>query len=180
MMSAGTFYFDMSGLAQGTTYYYKARVNGGGEAVYGLEKSFTTGRSPAIVDMDPAGGKRGQVLTVTISGANFAGATAVSFGPGIAVKSFSLGGSTAITVDIAVDADAEPGARDVSVTTGWGTAAKADGFRVAGGGGGVCGGGTAAMPGAPSEMTTTLGALGTLLGAWYWLVRRGRSRGVRA
>jgi alpha-tubulin suppressor-like RCC1 family protein len=177
MVSMGAFHFDLGGLAPGTTYYYRARVNGGGEAVYGLEKSFTTGRSPAIVDVDPAGGKRGQVLRVTISGANFAGASAVSFGPGIAVRSFSVSGSTGITAEIAIGADAEPGARDVSVTTGWGATTKADGFSVAGGGGGVCGGGTAVVPGAPSEMTTTLAALGALLGAWCWLLRKSRREG---
>jgi hypothetical protein len=93
------------------------------------------------------------------------------------VKSFSVGGSTGITAEIAIDADAESGVRDVSVTTGWGTVAKADGFSVAGGGGGVCGGGTAVVPGAPSEMATTLAAIGALLGAWCWLLRKGRREG---
>jgi len=179
MMGTGTFYFDLSGLAPGTTYYCKARASGA-ETVYGAEKSFTTGRSPAIADMAPDSGKRGQVLTVTISGTNFEGTSAVSFGPGIVVKSFAVNSATGITAEISIDTGAEPGARDVSVTTGWGTAAKVGGFKVAGGGGGVCGGGTGMAPGAPGEMTVTLAALGALLGAWYCLLRRGRSRRDRA
>jgi phosphodiesterase/alkaline phosphatase D-like protein len=179
MMSAGAFYFDLSGLAPGTTYYYKARASGG-EAIYGLEKSFTTGRSPAVSVANPDSGKRGQELTVIISGANFEGASAVSFGPGIVVRSFAVNGSTRITAEIAIDAAAEPGAREVSVTTGWGTAAKVGGFKVAGGGGGVCGGGTGIAPGAPGEMAVILAALGVLFGAWNWLLRKRRSMGVCA
>jgi phosphodiesterase/alkaline phosphatase D-like protein len=175
MVSTGSFHFDLGGLSPGTAYYYRAKVGGGGETVYGLEKSFTTGRSAAVVGANPGSGKRGQVLTVTISGTNLEAATAVSFGPGIAVKSFAVNGSTGITAEIAIDADAESGARDVSVTTGWGTATKADGFSVAGGGGGVCGGGVAAVPGATSELTTTLAALVVLLGAWYCLRKRRRA-----
>ena len=40
--STGTFYFDVSGLAPRTTYYYRAKADGDGDPVYGGEKSFTT------------------------------------------------------------------------------------------------------------------------------------------
>ncbi len=39
--TTGTFYFDLSGLTAGTTYYYKAKAVGSGTS-YGAEKSFTT------------------------------------------------------------------------------------------------------------------------------------------
>jgi hypothetical protein len=93
----------------------------------------------------------------------------VSFGPGITVEDFSVNGGAEITIN----ADAAEGARDVSVTTGWGTATKTDGFNVIGGGGGICSGGAPVTPGIPSEMTTTLVAPGLLLGLGYSLVRRG-------
>ena len=109
------------------------------------------------------------------------GATGVSFGPGITVDEFSGVGSSEITAEITIDADAAEGTRDVSVTTAWGTATKTDGFSVVGGGGGVCSGGALVTPGAPSEMTTTLVALGLLLGLGYLLVRRGtRNKGESA
>jgi hypothetical protein len=180
MMTSGSFHFDLGSLTPGTTYYYKAKVDGDGGTVYGLEKSFTTGRSPVVETMDPESGKRGKVLTVTIWGANFDGATAVRFGSGITVEGFSVNSSTEITAQIAIDADAEIGARDVSVTTGWDTGTKTDGFSVIGGGGGICSSGASVTPGAPSEMTTTLAALGILFGAGCWLLRKGRRNGACA
>lgn len=100
------------------------------------------------------------------------GATGVNFGSGITVDDFSVVGSTEITAEITIDAGATKGARDVSVTTAWGTATKADGFRVVGGGGGVCSGGVLAAPSGPSEMTTLLTTLGLFLGVGYWVVGR--------
>ena len=102
--------------------------------------------------MDPVEGKGKQHQTVTITGTDFYGAMGVSFGSGIAVKDFNVNSSTEITAEIAIDAKAAKGTRDVSVTTAWGTATKPDGFSVIGGGGGVCSGAGSALPGAPSEM----------------------------
>jgi hypothetical protein len=136
-----------------------------------------------VDDVDPGNGKRKQHLTVTISGANFDGATSVNFGSGITVEDFSVNSSTEITAEISIDADATKGERDVSATTGWGTGTKTDGFSVVGGGGGICSGGAPVTPGAPSEMTTVLAALGLFLAAGYLLARNGsrnRRRSVRA
>jgi hypothetical protein len=119
-------------------------------------------------------------LTVTISGTKFDGATAVSFGAGITVEDFNVDSSTVITAEIAINAGATKGARDVSVTTPSGTGTKTDGFTVAGGGGGICSGGALAAPAGPSEMTTVLAALGILFGVGYLLVRRGARHTVRA
>ena len=174
MTSTGAFYFDLDSLAPGTTYYYKAKAVGHGGPAYGVLKSFTTGqKNPAIENADPDSGKRKQHLTVTITGANLDGATNVSFGSEITVDDFNVVSSSEITAGITIGAKAAKGTRDVSVTTAWGTATKTDGFSVVGGGGGICGGGALATPGAPSEMTTVLAALGLLLGLGYILVRRG-------
>jgi phosphodiesterase/alkaline phosphatase D-like protein len=49
MTSTGDFSADLMGLGSGTTYYYRARANGDGDPVYGLEKSFTTLTAPPSV-----------------------------------------------------------------------------------------------------------------------------------
>jgi len=132
MTGTGAFSFDLGSLDPGVTYYYSSKAVGHGEAVYGVEKTFTTGRSAVIEGLDPEGGKRGQHLTVTISGANFDGATIVSFGSGITVEDFDVS-STEMTAEIAIDGDAEVGVRDISVTTRMGTATMTGGFAVTAG-----------------------------------------------
>lgn len=149
------------------------------DAVITERNAGTVGQGPAVEDVSPGSGKQTQGLTVTISGANFDGATDVGFGSGITVEDFSVNSSTEITAEITIDASAAKGMRDVSVTTGYGTATKTGGFEVVGSGGGICGGGAPVAPGAPSEMTTVLAALAVLLGVGYYFVRRGAKNGVR-
>jgi hypothetical protein len=49
MNTTGSFYYDLTSLPTNTTFYYKAKAEGDGVPVYGLEVSFTTGRlSPAV------------------------------------------------------------------------------------------------------------------------------------
>jgi alpha-tubulin suppressor-like RCC1 family protein len=130
-------------------------------------------QGPRVEDVAPGTGKRGQHLTVTVSGSNLNGATAVSFGSGITVSDPSAVSDTEITVEITIDANADLGKRDVSVTT-WCTVTMTGGFKVvASGSGPICGGGALATPGAPSEMTTVLAALGLMFGVGYLLVRKG-------
>jgi hypothetical protein len=175
-------------LSLGTTYYFgvKAKNGAGLWSAVGTSDGIevvTTSQSPVVNGVDPSSGKRKQHLTVTVSGANFDGATSLGFGSGITVENFTVSSITQITAEITIDAKATKGGRDVSVTTGWGTGTKADGFSVVGSGGGVCGGGASATPGAPSEMTTTLAALGIFLGVAYWFVKKGaknRRGSVRA
>ncbi len=172
MWAPGTWSYPLSGLTPGTTYHFRATAHSGGTA-YGSDMTFSTGNSPEVEGVDPDSGKRNQDLTVTIAGANLYGATVVSFGSGITVEDFTVNSSTEITAEIAIDAHATKGPRDVSVTTEWGTATKTDAFSVVGGGGGICGTGVPGMPDQGSEMTTTLAALGVLLGIGYLLVRKG-------
>ena len=49
MLSTGAFSADLSGLAPGATYYYRAKADGDGHALYGDEKSFTTLTVPPLV-----------------------------------------------------------------------------------------------------------------------------------
>jgi hypothetical protein len=44
--STGAFSADLTGLTPGTTYYYRAKADGDGDAVYGAEKTFTTLTTP--------------------------------------------------------------------------------------------------------------------------------------
>jgi phosphodiesterase/alkaline phosphatase D-like protein len=52
--STGTFSADLSGLDPGTTYYFRAKAVGGGDPVYGEEKSFTTLTTPPLVTTNDA------------------------------------------------------------------------------------------------------------------------------
>ena len=47
--STGAFSADLSGLAPGVTYYYRAKADGDGDPVYGTKKSFTTPTVPPAV-----------------------------------------------------------------------------------------------------------------------------------
>jgi phosphodiesterase/alkaline phosphatase D-like protein len=53
--ATGTFHFDLSGLASGTTFYYRAKAVGHGDPVYGVEKSFTTGTPPSVTTLGASG-----------------------------------------------------------------------------------------------------------------------------
>jgi hypothetical protein len=75
--------------------------------------------APAVTGINPAAGANTGGTTVTISGSNFTGATAVDFG-GIAAKSFLVNSSTSIS------ATSPPGSGtvDITVTTATGTSSK--------------------------------------------------------
>lgn len=85
---------------------------------------------PVVTFVSPAQGARGQTVSVTITGSHFTTASAVTFGAGVTVNSFSATSDTQVTASITIAADASPGARDVSVTTGTGTGTKVGAFTV--------------------------------------------------
>jgi len=87
-------------------------------------------QAPTITAVNPASGLWGQNLQVIITGTNFNGATAVSFGTGITVNSFTMNSATQITANISITPGSAPGARDVSVTTPGVTATLTGGFTV--------------------------------------------------
>lgn len=97
-----------------------------------LTGGFTVNASaPTTTAVTPAGGNQGQCpMTVVITGANLTGATAVRFGAGITVSGFTVNSATQITATICLDANATPGAYNMSVTTPGGTATLTGGFIV--------------------------------------------------
>ena len=82
---------------------------------------FTVVPPPTVTNVNPASGIQGQCPTVIITGTDFTGATAVNFGTGITVNSFTVDSATQITANICIVVNAATGARDVSVTTPNGT-----------------------------------------------------------
>ena len=97
-----------------------------------LTGGFTVNASaPTATAVTPAGGNQGQCpMTVVITGGNLTGATAVSFGTGITVSGLTVNSATQITATICIDANATPGAYNISVTTPGGTATLTGGFIV--------------------------------------------------
>jgi len=85
---------------------------------------------PTVTSVSSDSGEQGATLEVTIGGTNLTGATAVSFGDGITVDSFSVVSAAEITASISIDTTATLGLRDVSVTTSAGTGTLTDGFTV--------------------------------------------------
>jgi len=85
---------------------------------------------PTITGANPDSGRQGQALSISIAGTNLSGVTAVDFGAGIAVSSFSSENTNSLVVEIQIAADASLGTRDVSVTTPGGTASIPQGFEV--------------------------------------------------
>ena len=85
---------------------------------------------PAIDEVSLLLGNQGETLEIVITGANFTGATAVSFGDGITVNSFNVDSATQMTISITIGASAPAGTRDVLVTTPGGNTTLAGGFTV--------------------------------------------------
>ena len=130
MTSTGAFTTSISGLTPATTYHFRAKAVGNGIS-YSAESSFTAlGEAPSIEAVTADGGRRGNDLTVTISGSGLSGVTGIDFGPGITIRGVRVVSDGEITVEITIDSDAELGARDVSVTTPMGTDTMTGGFAV--------------------------------------------------
>jgi hypothetical protein len=88
---------------------------------------------PSMASISDVDGSPGDVMTVTIEGANLVGVTRVSFGPGIEVQGFDMYPPDSLRVRISIAEDAEPGVRDVSVTTApGGTYVMENAFEIAG------------------------------------------------
>jgi len=85
---------------------------------------------PTVTSVNPAQGMQGETLSVTITGTKFNGATAVSFGDGITVNSFTVDSDTQIRASITIAANAATGTRNVSVTAPDGVGTLTGGFTV--------------------------------------------------
>lgn len=87
---------------------------------------------PTITSLVSNIGRPGQELTMTITGANLTGATAVSLGAGIVISAFTVASDTEITARIAIGSAAEAGPRDVTMVTPHGTITATGAFTVEG------------------------------------------------
>ncbi|HAS04340.1 MAG TPA: hypothetical protein DCR71_01020 [Dehalococcoidia bacterium] len=85
---------------------------------------------PVITSVEPNHGRQGETLNVTVIGNHLTGATALNFGDGISVNSFTVLGVNQIAAGIFVTPDAETGARDILISTPAGSFTYADGFTV--------------------------------------------------
>ena len=96
-----------------------------------LPNGFTVVGLPAVISHQPGPGGSRRDGQRHHYGHQFPGATAVSFGPGITVNSFTVDSDTQITASITVSDSAAAGAIEVSVTTPAGAGSLAGGFTVA-------------------------------------------------
>jgi IPT/TIG domain len=106
---------EITGLHPNTTYHYRLVAANSKASSQGEERAFNTA-PPTVTGVEPHTGSATGGTPVTISGTNFAGATAVKFGTTNA-KSFSVSSETSLT------AVSPPGSGtlDVTVTTPAGT-----------------------------------------------------------
>lgn len=72
--------------------------------------------APTVTSVLPAAGVRDSTVDVVITGTKLTGATAVSFGAGITVNSFTVDSATKITANITIGKYAPTGAHNVTVT----------------------------------------------------------------
>jgi DNA-binding beta-propeller fold protein YncE len=96
-----------------------------GSSATGPGDQFTYGTGPTVSMLAPSSGPTAGGTVVTITGANLAGATAVTFGA-VPAASFTITGATAITAVTPAEA---AGSVDVTVTTPVGTSATNAGDR---------------------------------------------------
>jgi hypothetical protein len=126
----GLFTGAVTGLTEGTTYYFRGKAHNSGGWKYGGEKIFKTLLRPSIIALDIVAGKQGEALTVSIKGNGFTGAGAIDFGDGITVDSYTVDNDTTITARITIADLAAGGVRIVSVTTAAGTCILDEAFTV--------------------------------------------------
>jgi hypothetical protein len=107
----------IAGLKPGATYHFRLVATNVKGVAHSEDGAFTTA-PPVVEGVQPSSGPTVGGTTVTITGANLAGATAVRFGP-IQASSFSVQANGSIS------AVSQPGTGvvDVTVTTGAGTSA---------------------------------------------------------
>ena len=116
-------------LSQNTTYHFRIVATNSSGTSYGSDRTFKTLAEPTppqVSGIEPTSGPTAGGTSTTITGTNFTGATAVSFGVGTAATSFKVLTPTSITAV----SPAGTGTVDVTVTTpeGTSTTSSADHF----------------------------------------------------
>ena len=122
----------VTGLTANTTYHFRVSATNGGGTSKGADETFKTPAAvspPTVTKVKPNKGPVTGSTTVTITGSNFTGATAVKFGSTNAA-SFFVNSATMIT---AFSPHEPAGTVDVTITTPGGTSAisLADRFKFA-------------------------------------------------
>lgn len=98
---------------------------------FALPNSYTVTQAlPVITSVGPDEASPDTAVSVIISGSNFNEATAVSFGNGIIVQSFTNLSPTQLKVNLIIDKEANTGARDITVTTPGGSSVLGNGFMI--------------------------------------------------
>ncbi len=77
--------------------------------------------APTLNSINPNTGQLGATVTVTLTGSNLSGATAINAGPGVTINGINVASATQITANFAIAASAATGAQNVTVTTPAGT-----------------------------------------------------------
>lgn len=157
-----------------STYHYRLVATNAAGTTYGQDASFHTA-PPTVSALEPPTGPRDGGGTVTISGANFAGTTAVSFGAN-AATSFTVNDESSITATAPAGSETV----DVTVTTPAGTSqtSSADRYTYAvpptallswGGSEGALGNGSQGNSDSPVEVSGIPEAIGLAAGAGHSL-----------
>lgn len=124
--SAGAFTSNITGLTAGTTYHVRAYATNSAGTSYGEDVTFTTHFAPpTVTGISPMSGRTAGGTSVTITGTNFTGATAVKFGTTNAT-SYTVNSATQIT---ATSPAGSIGTVDITVTTPGGTSGTVSGDR---------------------------------------------------
>ncbi len=109
-------------------------ITGKGEYIFKpvikLLLEYPSPSAPTVTSVAPNSANRGQTLNVAITGDNLTRATAVSFGAGITINSYTVNSGTQVTANITIAVDATLGTKNVSVTTPGGTGTLTNGFTV--------------------------------------------------
>ncbi len=99
------------------------QVKTGGGTIVSNTVNYAAQGTPTLASISPSFGARGATVAVTLTGTNLAvGATAVTIsGTGVTGSAITVSGTTSLTANFIIAADAASGARSVTVTTVAGT-----------------------------------------------------------
>ena len=118
----------ISGSAELGTRDISVTTPGGG---FILPNSFVVKQAlPVIISLSPESGSQGATLNLTITGANFTGASQLQLGPGIAVNNIDVLSPDQLTAKITIMTSTVTGARDITLTTPGGSVTLHDCFSV--------------------------------------------------
>lgn len=173
--SSSSLSFDLL-IGAGATPGFRSAILAAGSQVVSLPQAFLIVEQlpsvPAVVAVDPAQARQGDTVILTITGANTLfqdSSSVVSFsGSGLVATTPLVTSSTEVVVEVTLAPDAEPGFRDVFVTTGGEVATGLNAFEVLARG---TGGSMLEVP-ALSDLGLVLLALLLAIGG-VWFVRTG-------